>query len=376
MMIARLLLPTLQSYLSNQKALLIIGPRQTGKTTLVKNLTQDYKGPSLYLNADELLVRERLSDASTERLREIIGQAQLIVIDEAQRVKNIGLTLKLIVDQLPQVKVIATGSSALDLANEINEPLTGRKFEFNLLPVSWQEWSAHVGALQAESGLEQRLLYGMYPDVLNNPGGEQRILANLVSSYLYKDLLSLGQVRKPVILENLLQALSLQLGNEVSYNELSNLLSVSKDTVMHYIDLLEKAFVIFRLHPLRRNLRQELTTSRKIYFYDTGIRNALIGNFNPLKLRNDTGALWENFLLSERMKKNHYAGRLFVRSYFWRLIQGGEIDYVEEDSGRFSAFEFKWNPSRKGKYPKAFQEAYPDSSFVTVTPDNFMGFIG
>jgi predicted AAA+ superfamily ATPase len=374
-MISRLLLPVLQRYLHNRKALLIIGPRQTGKTTLVQELTKNYPGPSRYLNADELLVRERLSDASADRLRSIMGNASLVIIDEAQRVKNIGLTLKIIVDQLPDVKVIATGSSALDLASEINEPLTGRKYEFNLFPVSWQEWSAHTGALEAEIGLEQRLLYGMYPDVLNNPGEEQRILANLVSSYLYKDLLSFSQVRKPVVLEKLLQALALQLGNEASYNELANLLSVSKETVIHYIDLLEKAFVVFRLHPLRRNLRQELSTARKIYFYDTGIRNALIGNFNPLHLRNDTGAIWENFLLSERMKKNHYTERLFAKGFFWRLIQGGEIDYIEENAGSFSAFEFKWNTAKKGKYPRPFQEAYPDSTFQTITPENFIEFV-
>jgi len=374
-MISRLLLPVLQRYLHNRKALLIIGPRQTGKTTLVQELTKNYQGPSRYLNADELLVRERLSDASTDRLRSIIGNASLVIIDEAQRVKNIGLTLKIIVDQLPDVKVIATGSSALDLASEINEPLTGRKYEFNLFPVSWQEWSAYTGLLEAEIGLEQRLLYGMYPDVLNNPGEEQRILANLVSSYLYKDLLSFNQVRKPVVLEKLLQALALQMGNEASYNELANLLSVSKETVIHYIDLLEKAFVVFRLHPLRRNLRQELSTARKIYFYDTGIRNALIGNFNPLHLRNDTGAIWENFLLSERMKKNHYTERLFAKGFFWRLVQGGEIDYVEENAGSFSAFEFKWSTAKKGKYPRPFQEAYPDSTFQTITPENFIEFI-
>ncbi len=374
-MIPRRLLPILHRYLDNRKALLIVGPRQTGKTTLVQQLTATYAGKYLYLNADELLVRQRLNDPSVETLRGLIGNAGLLVLDEAQRVRNIGLTLKLIVDQLPQVKVIATGSSALDLANEINEPLTGRKYEFNLFPISWQEWAAYNGSMRAESGLEQRLLYGMYPDVLNNPGEEQRILANLVSSYLYKDLLSFSQVRKPVVLEKLLQALALQLGNEVSYTELANLLQVSKETVIHYIDLLEKAFVVFRLHPLRRNLRQELSSARKIYFYDTGVRNALIGNFNPLHLRTDTGGLWENFLLSERLKCNHYGERLFAKGYFWRLVQGGEIDYVEENAGRFSAYEFKWNPGKKGKFPKPFQESYPDSLFETVTPENFEPFV-
>jgi hypothetical protein len=279
------------------------------------------------------------------------------------------------VDQMPEVKVVATGSSALDLANEINEPLTGRKYEYTLYPVSWQEWSAHVGSLQAESGLDQRILYGMYPDVLNNPGEEQRILANLVSSYLYKDVFQLSHVRKPLVLDKLLQALALQVGNEVSYNELANLLQVSKETVAHYLDLLEKAFVIYRLHPLHKNLRNELSSSRKWYFWDTGVRNALLGNFTPLHLRSDVGALWENFVLNERIKKNHYGERLFVKHYFWRLVQGGEIDFVEEDAGRYAAFEIKWKPGKKAKFPKAFMEAYPDSSFSTVTPQNFSDFV-
>lgn len=374
-MIPRLLLRIVQENLSNPKALLLLGPRQTGKTTMVKNILESHQASTLYLNADEPLVRERLAGASTERLREIIGASKLIVIDEAQRVHNIGLTLKLITDQFPGVKLIATGSSSLDLANEINEPLTGRKFEFHLFPVSWQEWAGHVGVLAAENGLEQRLLFGMYPDVLNNPGQEKRILANLAGEYLYKDLLSFGMIRKPAILEKLLQALALQIGSEVSFNELANLLQVNKETVIQYTDLLEKAFVIFRLSPLRRNLRQEISTSRKFYFYDTGIRNALIGNFSPLSLRTDTGAIWENFLLSERLKYNHYGERLFVNRYFWRMVRGREVDYVEETDGHFTAFEFKWKRGSNPDFPKPFLEAYPDTVTKVVRPDNFFGFV-
>ncbi|MBC7778335.1 MAG: ATP-binding protein [Phycisphaerae bacterium] len=373
-MIQRLLIARLQERLGRKKAILLLGPRQTGKTTLAKTLLADFPEKSLYLNADEPLDRERLTDASSAKLQQLTAGYDFVVIDEAQRVRNIGLTIKLMVDQFPEKQVLATGSSSLDLANTMNEPLTGRKFEFNLFPISWQEWSNHIGALEAERGLEQRLLYGMYPDVLNNPGDERMTLAGLTSGYLYKDLFAFGAIRKPEILDRLVKALALQLGNEVSYNELANTLKTDKETVSNYISLLEKAFIIFRLQPLSRNARREISTSRKIYFYDNGIRNMLIGNFNPLELRSDTGALWENFLVSERRKRNHYAGR-FVTDYFWRTQAGQEIDYVEETDGQFEAFEFKWNPNRSVRFPKTFLDAYPNTPCSVVHRDNFLSFV-
>jgi hypothetical protein len=279
------------------------------------------------------------------------------------------------VDTFPDKQFIATGSSSFDLANEINEPLTGRKFELRLFPISWQEWSAHFGEFRAHANLEQRLLFGMYPDVLNSPGNERDTLANLASSYLYKDILSFGNIRKPELLEKLLQALAFQMGSEVSIREIASTLQVDKKTVEAYIGLLEKAFVVFRIGPFSRNLRNEITTNRKIYFYDNGIRNALIGNFNPLNLRQDVGALWENFLMSERMKANHYAQRWFVNSYFWRTKGQQEIDYVEESDGQLSAFEFKWNPQAKVRFPPIFMERYDVKEALAVHPDNFAEFL-
>lgn len=373
-MIERLLTERIRERLGAKKAILILGPRQTGKTTLVKKIIAGYEGKAVYLNADEPFDRQRLTDASSAQLRQLTGANDLVVIDEAQRVPNIGLTLKLLVDQLSEKQVIATGSSSLDLANTLNEPLTGRLFTFHLMPVSWQEWSAHVGSLEAHRGLEQRLLYGSYPDVLNHPGDEPAMLTSLASGYLYKDLLSFGNIRRPEILEKLLQAVALQLGNEVSFNELANLLKVNKETIASYLDLLEKSFIIFRLPSFSRNLRREIATSRKIYFYDNGIRNMLINNFNPLSLRQDRGALWENFLVSERRKRNNYSAYLH-NAYFWRTSEGQEIDYVEDAGGRLSAFEFKWNTAKSVRIPRAFAEAYPDSSWSVIHPENFEEFL-
>lgn len=373
-MIERMLTSQIRDRIGRKKAILILGPRQTGKTTLAKNILAEHPGRSLYLNADEPFDRQRLTNVSSSQLRQLIGANDFIVIDEAQRVPNIGLTLKLLVDQLPEKQVLATGSSALDLSNTINEPLTGRLFTFHLLPISWQEWANHIGHLEAERALEQRLLYGSYPDVLNNPGDEPAMLTSLAAGYLYKDLLSFGNVRKPEILEKLLQSLALQMGNEVSYNELANLLRVSKDTITNYIDLLEKSFIIFRLPPFSRNLRTEIATSRKVYFYDNGIRNMLINNFNPLELRTDKGALWENFLISERKKRNLYAQYLH-NSFFWRTHQGQEIDYVEDAGGQISAYEFKWNPNRKAKMPATFATAYPNANWSVVNTESFRPFL-
>ena len=373
-MIDRLLSERIKERLGSKKAILILGPRQTGKTTLVKNIIAGYEGKAVYLNADEPFDRQRLTDASSTQLRQLVGSNELVVIDEAQRVPNIGLTLKLLVDQLPEKQVIATGSSSLDLANTINEPLTGRLFTFHLMPISWQEWAAHVGSLEANRGLEQRLLYGSYPDVLNNPGDEPALLTSLASGYLYKDLLSFGNIRRPEILEKLLQAVALQLGNEVSFNELANLLKVNKETIASYLDLLEKSFIIFRLPSFSRNLRREIATSRKVYFFDNGIRNMLINNFNPLDLRQDRGALWENFLVSERRKRNGYAAYLH-NAYFWRTSEGQEIDYVEDAGGKLYAFEFKWSATRNAKIPRAFAAAYPETDWSVIHNEHFEGFL-
>lgn len=374
-MILRVVEKSLRDYLGKGKLLIVLGPRQTGKTTLVRRIASETPGKSLYLTGDDPTVRTRLTNVGIESLRPILADNDLLIIDEAQRIQNIGITLKLMIDHFPKTQVIATGSSSFDLANQINEPLTGRKVEFYLFPIAWHELTHHIGLLNAESGLEQRLLFGMYPEVLNNSGNEKEVLVGLASDNLYKDLLSFAPIRKPDLLAQLLQALALQLGQEVSYNELSNTLRVDKQTVAHYMTALEQAYVIFRLAPFNRNLRQEISTTRKIYFYDNGIRNALIGNFSPISLRDDKGALWENFLISERLKSNLYSRRHFVNRYFWRTKQGLEIDYLEESDSHLSAFEMKWSPKRQPKMPPIFSETYPNSDFEVLSPENFSQFL-
>ena len=371
-MIKRLLEINIRKRINSGKAIVLLGSRQTGKTTLLEQIASE-TGKYLLLDCDDFLIREKLENANTESLKQIIGKHETVFIDEAQRVKNIGLSLKIIIDRIKNVRLLVSGSSALELANEINEPLTGRKWEYMLYPISWQEFSEHVGYLKSQQQLEQRLVFGMYPEVINNTGDEEEVLRQLSGSYLYKDLLALKSIRKPDLLPKFLKALALQVGSEVSANELANLLQVSKDTVGTYIDLLEKAFIIFRLDPLSRNLRNEISTNRKIYFYDNGIRNALIANYNPLSIRQDTGALWENFLISERKKFLHYSG-ILANTYFWRTKQQQEIDYIEERSGKIYAYEFKWNPKVKVKFTKTFVNAY-NPELKAVNKDNFEEFI-
>ncbi len=373
-MIFRFLEDIIRKNLFKGKALIILGARQTGKTTLINKFYEENREDSLFLNCDEPHIRTALSNASTDRLRSLLGRRKMVFIDEAQRVENIGLTLKLITDNLKEKQLVVTGSSSLDVASVINEPLTGRKFEYFLYPVSFGEWAAHQSLLEAHASLERILRYGMYPDVLINPGEEEQILQNLAGSYLYKDILAFKDIRKPAVLEKLLQALALQIGNEVSYNELANLLQLDKQTVENYIQLLEKAFIIFRLNPFSRNLRKEISKMRKVYFWDLGIRNALISNFNPPGLRQDRGALRENFLITERLKRNHYRQH-YANYFFWRTYQQQEIDFIEEYGGKLHAYEFKWKAGKKVKFPKAFTQAYPESETAVITPDNYWDFL-
>ncbi len=373
-MISRDLLTTLRERIFTGKALIVLGARQTGKSTLIKQLLAERNERILWLNADNELTRQNLEIQNIEALRTLIGKNQIVVIDEAQRIKNVGLTLKLITDQLPEKQLIVTGSSALELTNQINEPLTGRKWEYKLYPISWQELVDYTDPIVAQMQLHQRLIFGMYPEVVTNIGDEIERLNVLVDSYLYKDVLAFGNIRKPAILKKLLQALALQLGSEVSLNELSQLLQIDKNTVDTYLDLLEKAFVIFRLQPLSRNLRNEVSSSRKIYFYDNGVRNALISNFNMPDLRTDIGALWENFLVSERVKSNHYQRR-YAQTYFWRTKTQQEIDWVEDENGQLSAFEFKWKTNKVVKCPSQFREAYTTATFEVITPANMASFL-
>jgi hypothetical protein len=316
-----------------------------------------------------------LTSINTQELQMLIAGNRILLIDEAQRVKNIGLTLKLITDNFPDVQLLVTGSSSFQLQDVINEPLTGRKWEYNLYPFSTRELLNSNGLLNVKQTLEARLIYGSYPDVLNHEEDARNILNSLSGSYLYQDLLSLEGVRKPALLEKLLVALALQIGSEVSYNELAQTIGSDSKTVEKYIDLLEKCYVVFRLSAFSRNLRTELKKSRKIYFYDNGIRNAILQNYTPLSLRNDTGALWENFFISERIKRNHYTGS-YALSYFWRTTQQQEIDYIEERDGMFTAFEMKWNPKKASvTIPASFKKEYPLDQFVVITPENYMDWL-
>lgn len=355
------------------KVLVVLGPRQVGKTTLIKNLCTK-KGEFLFLNGDDPSIIILLNNTGENQLRQIIGKFKTVFIDEAQRIPNIGITAKIIHDQLKGVRLILSGSSALELANHLNEPLTGRKWEHLLYPISWQEFSDYSGFLKAKLNLNTRLVYGMYPEVITAKENAPDVLRQLAGSYLYKDILQYGGIRKPEILQKLLMALALQIGSEVNYNELANTLRIDRNTVENYIQLLEKVFVIFRLNPLSRNVRNELSSGRKIYFYDNGIRNALLGDFKPVEVRNDIGQLWENFIISERMKLNGYANKI-IFSYYWRTYQQQEIDLIEEKNGKFSAFECKWNSAKKSKFSKTFSENYQPKEMNIIHPENFTDFL-
>ena len=374
-MIKRRLTSLVNQRMNDNKAIIILGPRQSGKTTLVKELVEGSGKKFLWLSGDETDIRQLLSNPTSTRLKSILGKNKMLVIDEAQRIENIGLCIKLVKDHIPGVKVIATGSSSFELANKINEPLTGRKWEFFLLPFSFSEMSAHHGVLDEKRLLQQRIIYGYYPEVVNNAGDETPRLKQLADSYLYKDILTWERIQKPERLEKLVQALALQIGNEVSYHELGQLTGLDNETVEKYVDLLEKAFIVFRLQSFSRNMRNELKKSRKIYFYDNGLRNAVINQFSLPELRNDKGALWENFLMTERLKYLHYEG-IAASRYFWRTHAQQEIDYVEERNGELSAFEFKWKAKSKELFPKSFLNAYPGSKTTTITADSFENFLG
>ncbi len=373
-MIKRELEDILISHMNNEKIIIILGPRQVGKTTLLKMIQENTDSKILWLNGDEPDIRNKLSNKNSQELIALIGNSKLIIIDEAQRIENIGITLKLIYDNIPDIQLLVSGSSSFELVNTINEPLTGRKYEYHLFPFSFNEMQNETNLLDEQRLIEHRMIYGWYPDIVNHPGQEKELLAGLCNSYLYKDLFALHYIKKPLILEKLLLALAIQLGNEVNYNELSQLLNIDIVTVEKYIDLLEKSFVIFKLPSLNRNMRNEIKRGRKIYFYDNGIRNTIIKNYNPLNMRLDTGGLWENFCIAERMKYNHYRQK-YVNRYFWRTFTQNEIDYIEEYDGKLYAFEFKWNVKKKVKIPKAFKNHYPNNEFTVITPENLISFI-
>ncbi len=368
----RTIQPALEAALFRGKVVVLYGARQVGKTTLAREILANYPERGLYLNCDEPDIRDALTNRTSTELRALIGRRSLVVIDEAQRVRDIGLTLKLLVDTYPDLQVIATGSSSFELSNTISEPLTGRKTEFHLYPLSAAELLAQETPLESGRLLERRLRYGMYPGVVVADDPAETML-EIAASYLYRDVLEYQSVKSPDLLRRLLQALALRVGNEVSYNELAGLLGIDRATVERYVALLEKAFIIFHLPPFSRNLRKELAKLRKVYFHDLGIRNALINNFNPLDLRTDSGALWENFFISERVKFNHNRRR-HVNTYFWRTYDRAELDYLEEEGGRLIGFECKWTATR-WRAPAAFTAAYPDSETHLVNRANYLDYL-
>lgn len=369
-MFERTIEKTIKEKINGGKAIVVVGARQVGKTTMLRKLLYDMD--YLFLDADDPSTRSLLQSPTTEQIRTFIGDYKYIFLDEAQRIPGIGLTLKIITDQFKGVQLFVSGSSSFDLGNELNEPLTGRKWEYELFPISWEEYENKIGYIKSVQQIENRLLYGFYPEVINNQGKERETLKNLVNSYLYRDILAFSDIRKPEVLEKLLQALALQMGSEVNYNEISQLVGINKVTVQKYIEILEKGYIVFKLNSFSRNLRNEIKQNRKIYFYDNGIRNMIIGNFSPLELRIDKGALWENFLVSERRKQNLYKDT-FAKMYFWRTKQQQEIDFVEERNGQIEGFKFKWI-NKNTKFPQPFIDTYKAKGLV-IDRNNFREFV-
>ncbi len=372
-MITRVLKDKISKTFFKGKAIIVSGPRQVGKTTLLKHLLSNIKGTTLFLDGDDISIQNLLNRPNTQQIKQIIGDNSIVFIDEAQRIPEIGITSKIIVDQFPQIQLVLSGSSSFELSNKLNEPLTGRKWTFNLWPITWEEWQNHVGYVKAEQDIENRLVFGLYPEVLNHEENPSLVLAELSNSYLYKDILMYGGLKKPNEIKKLLQALAYQIGNEVSLNELSQIVGIDPKTVDKYIDILEKAFIIFRLQPLGKNLRNEIKSKNKIYFYDNGIRNTVIGQLQPFAIRQDIGQLWENFLISERIKQLSL-NKTLLNYYFWRTTQQQEVDYVEEIDGKFFGYEFKWNEKKRIKFPKTFTNNY-NSINKGINRANFRDFV-
>lgn len=354
-----------------QKAIVLLGPRQVGKTTLMQELV---KGKNvLNVNGDDPHTRMLWSDISIAMLQQMTKGYDVVLIDEAQRIENIGLTVKMMIDIKLNCQVFVTGSSSLDLAGKINEPLTGRKWEYRLFPLSWREVKDHYTFAKAYASLHDYLIFGMYPEVVQSHQ-KQRVLSHLAGSYLYKDILELTRIKKPEVLSKLLRAVALQLGNEVSYNELAKILNIDRLTVINYLDLLEKAFVIFRLMPYSTNQRNEITSKPKIYFYDNGIRNAIIGQFSDISNRTDQGALFENFIVSEKIKRLGY-DEFYGQTYYWRNTQQAEIDFLEIADNKINAYEIKFSADKKARFSKSFTEKYKPENTITVNSSNFWEYL-
>jgi uncharacterized protein len=373
-MIKRKIVERLRAQLFKGKVIIVLGPRQSGKTTLINHLLLDYPNQYCRFNGDEPDVRELFRNASSTHLKSLIRDKKIVFIDEAQRIDEIGIGIKLLVDNYPDIQVIATGSSAFDLAGKIKEPLTGRKYEYLLFPLSYQELVNDHGLLEENRYLQHRLIFGYYPEIVTKQDEEIELLTLLTDSYLFKDLFNLEKIKKPLLLEKIIRALAFQVGNEVSFNEIAQLVSADNQTVEKYIDMMEKAYIIHRLPALSRNVRNEIKKGQKIFFWDNGILNCVKGNFNEISSRSDVGSLWENFVISERRK---YLSNNFMhsRSYFWRNTQKMEIDYIEEENNCYTAFEIKWNPKKKAKFSQSFLKNYHVSQTMIINRESFQNWI-
>jgi len=374
MLYKRIIHQTIEQNLDKGKVIIVYGARRVGKTTLMKQILENHPA-GRYINCDLLQYKSALETTNSELLKDFIGKSDLIILDEAQQIREIGKILKILADTFPSIRIIATGSSSFDLTDKLSDPLTGRSRFYMLLPFSVEEILQKYSKIEINSKLEKILRFGLYPEVFDKSEQDAiEELQNITSNYLYKDILRLENIKRPDLILNLLKSLALQLGNECSFNEIGGLLGENVHTIKRYIKILEQCFVLFRLSSFSRNMRKELGKRNKIYFYDLGVRNTLIMNFNKLESRNDTGALWENFCILERLKYNHYHRR-FMNTYFWRTYDQKEIDLIEEYGGKLHAFEFKWNPLRKIKTPGEFLSVYPGSKYMIVDRNNFWNFI-
>jgi len=378
MKIQRIIAKDIKNKLLNspRKIIIIYGPRQVGKTTLVKNILTKINKKILSINADEGKYIDILSSRDIQKMSRLISNYEILFIDEAQRIPDIGINLKILFDNFPNLKIITTGSSSFELANKVQESLTGRTWTYKLYPISLLELKKDKTIFEIKDQLEERMIFGSYPEIfsIQNDKDKKKFLEELTNSYLYKDVFEILHIKNPSKIKDLLKLLAFQIGAEVSINNLASNLGIAKETVMRYVDLLEKSFVIFRLNGFSRNLRKEVRKKDKIYFYDLGIRNMVIDNLKNFSDRFDRGQIWENYLISERKKYLDYLS-IQASSYFWRVHTGAEIDYLEESEGSIHAFEFKWSKNKKAKIPKSFLENYPNSDFAVINNDNFEEFI-
>lgn len=373
--IPRQIEPQIRANARPGKVLVISGARRVGKTVLIRQILKKMDQPYLLLNGEDINTQTRLAHRSVENYRQFLGSKKLLVIDEAQRIPEVGLILKLIIDEIRDMQVIVTGSSAFDVYNQTGEPLTGRKQTYYLFPLSESEYEQFETEIEHPDKLKQRLVYGNYPELTALPDqrDQQDYLNEIVNSYLLKDILLFENIRNSTKVFNLLRLVAYQIGREVSNQELGRQLAISKNTVEKYLDLLSKVFVIHKVGAFSRNLRKEISKSSRWYFYDNGLRNALIANFNPVEIRNDLGMLWENYIVAERIKSQVYR-RITVNNYFWRTYDKQEIDWVEERGGKLYGYEFKWS-RQQSKVPPAWTKTYPEAEYKVITPRNYRSWL-